>query len=143
MSEDLISIVTPTKNEAQNIEKLSLEISKIFNNLNLNYEQIIIDNNSNDGTVSILKSLAKRNPRIKIILNVSDYGQIRSPFYGMLQSKGNAVILITSDFQTPLKIIPELISKWKKGENKVIFTKRISSKENFFLKKSREEKFQN
>ena len=138
MSETLISIITPTKNEAQNIEKLSLEISNIFENLNLNYEQIIIDNNSNDGTVSIIKSLAKKNPRIKVILNESDYGQIRSPFYGMLQSNGDAVILITSDFQTPLEIIPELISKWKKRENKVIFTKRISSNENYFLKKSRE-----
>ena len=138
MNEALISIITPTKNEAKNIEKLSFEILKIFENLNLNYEQIIIDNNSDDGTVSIIKSLAKRNPKIKVILNESDYGQIRSPFYGMLQSSGDAVILITSDFQTPLEVIPELISKWKKKENKVIFTKRISSNENYFLKKSRE-----
>ena len=44
MNEALISIITPTKNEAKNIEKLSFEILKIFENLNLNYEQIIIDN---------------------------------------------------------------------------------------------------
>ena len=44
MNEDLISIVTPTKNEAQNIEKLSLEIEKLFEKLKINYEQIIIDN---------------------------------------------------------------------------------------------------
>ena len=45
---NLISIVTPTKNEAQNIEKLSIEIKKIFEDLKINYEQIIIDNNSTD-----------------------------------------------------------------------------------------------
>jgi glycosyltransferase involved in cell wall biosynthesis len=135
---NLISIVTPTKNEAQNIEKLSLEIKKIFENLKINYEQIIIDNNSTDGTVTKIKSLAKNNSNIKVILNESDYGQIRSPFYGMLQSNGDAVILITSDFQTPLELIPRLISKWKLDKNKVIFTKRISSEESLFIKKLRD-----
>ena len=138
MKENLISIVTPTKNEAQNIEKLSLEIQKIFENLNLNYEHIIIDNDSRDGTVKIIKKLAEQNSKIKLILNESDYGQIRSPFYGMLQTSGDAVIMMTSDFQTPLEVIPELISKWKRSKYKVIFTKRASSDEGYFLKKLRE-----
>ena len=125
----IISIVTPTKNESQNIEKLSLEIQKIFENLNLNYEHIIIDNDSRDGTVKIIKKLAEQNSKIKLILNESDYGQIRSPFYGMLQTSGDAVIMMTSDFQTPLEVIPELISKWKRSKYKVIFTKRASSDE--------------
>ena len=108
MKEMLISIVTPTKNEFQNIEKLSLEIQKIFESLGINYEHIIIDNDSSDGTVELIKKLAKQNSKIKVILNASDYGQIRSPFYGMLQTSGDAVIFITSDFQTPIEIIPEL-----------------------------------
>lgn len=135
---NLISIVTPTKNEAQNIEKLALEIKKIFENLKINYEHIIIDNNSTDGTVTKIKDLAKNNSNIKVILNESDYGQIRSPYYAMLQTTGDAVILITSDFQTPVELIPKLISKWKSDKNKVIFTKRISSEESFFKKKLRE-----
>ena len=138
MKEMLISVVTPTKNEAQNIEKLSLEIQKVFENLKINYEHIIIDNVSTDGTVSIIKKLAEQNSKIKLILNASDYGQIRSPFYGMLQTSGDAVICITSDFQTPTEILPELIAKWKQGKYKVIFTKRVSSEESYLLKKFRE-----
>lgn len=138
MDEILISIVTPTKNEFQNIEKLSLEIKKIFENLDVNYEHIIIDNDSSDGTVETIKKLAKQNSKVKVILNASDYGQIRSPFYGMLQASGNAVILITSDFETPLETIPQLIEKWKQKKNKVIFTKRISSDEKYFINKLRE-----
>ena len=137
MKETLISIVTPTKNEAQNIEKLSLEIQKIFENLKINYEHIIIDNNSTDGTVKIIKKLAEQNLKVKLILNESDYGQIRSPFYAMLQTSGDAVIMITSDFQTPVEVIPELISNWKHRKNKVIFTKRVSSDEMYLLKKLR------
>ena len=138
MNKPLISIVTPTKNEARNIEKLSLEIQKLFIKLDADYEQIIIDNNSTDGTIKIIRELAQKNSKVKVILNESDYGQIRSPFYGMLQSTGDAVILITSDFQTPLDTVPELIEKWKKKNYKVIFTKRISSSESLLLKKLRD-----
>lgn len=135
---NLISIITPTKNEVQNIEELSFEIKKIFENLKIDYEQIIIDNNSTDGTIAKIRELAKNNSKIKVILNESDYGQICSPFYAMLQSSGDAVILITSDFQTPPDVIPKLILKWKKEKNKVIFTKRISSEESLFKQKLRE-----
>ena len=90
-----------------------------------------------DGTIEIIKNLAQKNSKIKIILNESDYGQIRSPFYAMQQCSGDAVILITSDFQTPTELIPKLIEKWKQKNHKVIFTKRISSDESFFINKLR------
>ena len=56
-------------------------------------------------------------------------------FYGMLQSNGDAVIMITSDFQTPLELIPKLISKWKLDKNKVIFTKEFHQRKIYLLKK--------
>ena len=56
----------------------------------------------------------------------------------MLQSRGDAVIFITSDFQTPVETIPELIFKWKEKKHKVIFLRRTSSEENYLLKKLRE-----
>ena len=138
MSEILVTVVTPTKNESENIEKLTYEIKKTFETLKINYEHIVIDNNSDDGTDEKIKNLAKQDSRIKVILNESDYGQLRSPFYGMLQSRGDAVILITSDFQTPIETIPQLIFKWKEKKHKVIFLRRISSEENYLFKKFRE-----
>ena len=50
-----ISIVTPTYNEEQNIEKLCLDIKTEFEKLNLEYEHIIIDNASTDNTIKILQ----------------------------------------------------------------------------------------
>ena len=54
-----ISIVTPTYNEEENIEKLCFEIRSVFEKLNYDYEHIVIDNNSTDATVEKLKKLAK------------------------------------------------------------------------------------
>ena len=132
MSDKLISIVTPCFNEEQNIEKLCLEVEKIFKNLNYKYEHIVIDNKSTDKTRNILKSLVQKNKNLKVILNSKNFGHIRSPYYAMLQSSGDAVILLSADFQDPIELIPDLIDKWKNG-NKVVMLKRKSSSENFFM----------
>ena len=64
-----ISIITPTYNEVENIEKLYLEIKNQFVKISCDYEHIIIDNCSNDNTISIIKKIAEMNKIIKIILN--------------------------------------------------------------------------
>ena len=132
MSDKLISNVTPCFNEELNIEKLCLEVEKIFKNLKYKYEHIVIDNKSTDKTRNILKSLVQKNKYLKVILNSKNFGHIRSPYYAMLQSSGDAVILLSADFQDPIELIPDLIDKWKNG-NKVVMLKRKSSSENFFM----------
>jgi len=124
-----ISIVTPTFNEEQNIEKLCLAIQAEFEKLNLDYEHIIIDNASTDNTVKILKEICLNNKKIKVIINSRNYGHIRSPFYGILQSVGDACILIASDFQDPIELISMYIKKWQSG-SKIVLGKKISSEEN-------------
>lgn len=131
---DYISIVTPTFNEAKNIKLLSSEIKKIMHNLKLNYEHIIIDNCSTDGTIEILRELASNDLNIKIILNISNYGHIRSPYYGLLQSTGDATVLMCSDFQHPVELIEKYYKKWKLEKSKVILGRKINSEENFFMK---------
>lgn len=129
----LISIVTPTYNEKDNvrnlIEHIKIEMKK---NPKYNYEHIVIDNNSNDGTQNILKNIAKSNKKLKLIFNTKNFGHIRSPFYGMLQSKGDAVIMMSSDFQDPINLISKYIKVWEKGK-KIVLGQKLTSDE-FFLK---------
>ena len=124
-----ISIITPTYNEKDNIEKLCDEIKGEMSKINLDYEHIIIDNNSTDGTIEKIKDLAKSDKNLKIIINLKNYGHIRSPFYGLLQSTGDASILMASDFQDPIELIPKYIDEWKKGK-KIVLGEKISSEEN-------------
>ena len=124
-----ISIITPTYNEKDNIEKLCNEIKGEMSKINLDYEHIIIDNNSSDGTIEKIKDLARSDKKLKIIINLKNYGHIRSPFYGLLQSTGDASILMASDFQDPIELIPKYIDEWKKGK-KIVLGEKISSEEN-------------
>ena len=59
-----ISIVTPTFNEQENIEKLSSEISIEMKKYNYDYEHIIIDNNSDDNTIPLIKKIAEKDRKI-------------------------------------------------------------------------------
>ena len=127
-----ISIITPTFNEEKNIEKLCSEISKEMSKLDYDYEHIVIDNHSNDGTIPILKKIAEKDKKVKVIINSRNFGHIRSPIYGMLQASGDACILMNSDFQDPIELIPKYIKEWEQG-NQIILAQRISSDENFFL----------
>ena len=124
-----ISIITPTYNEIENVEKLYSEIKNEFVKMNCDYEHIIIDNNSTDGTINKIKDLATKDKNLKLIINSKNYGHIRSPFYGLLQSSGDASILMAADFQDPIELIPKYIDKWKKG-NKIVLGEKTSSDEN-------------
>jgi len=124
-----ISIITPTFNEVENIEKIYLEIKKKINEINCDYEHIIIDNNSTDGTIDIIRELAQKDKNLKIIINAKNYGHIRSPFYALLQTNSDATILMASDFQDPVDLIAEYIEKWKNGK-KIVLGQKISSEEN-------------
>jgi glycosyltransferase involved in cell wall biosynthesis len=129
----LISIVTPTLNEVNNIERLSLKIKEICDFNKNNYEQIIIDNNSDDGTIEVIKKLTAKYKNIKAIINESNFGHIKSPHHALLQSHGDATILMTSDFQSPPELIIEYYDKWITG-SKVVLGRRKKTSDGFFLK---------
>ena len=124
----LISIITPTFNEEYNIERLCLDIASEMKNSNYRYEHIVIDNSSTDQTISILRKLSLKDKNLKIIINARNFGHIRSPIHAMLQANGEALILMNSDFQDPVSLIPEYIKEWENG-NKVVMAQKISSDE--------------
>jgi len=132
----LISIVTPTFNEEKNIYLLSKEISTQMQNLDYDYEHIIIDNASTDNTQKIINKLCLEDKKVKAIYNAKNFGHIRSPYYAIFQAKGDAIILFAADFQDPLILIPQLIEKWRQGSD-VVLLKRKKSQENIFLELSK------
>ena len=112
----LISVMMPCYNEAENVEQAYGEVRRIFENLpQYDYEHIFIDNASTDQTVDILKRLAAEDQRLKIIVNTRNFGHIRSPYHGILQAGGAAVICLASDLQEPPSLIPEFLKWWEQG----------------------------
>ena len=119
----LISIVTPCYNEEENIEELYQRVAAVMASLPYDYEHICIDNCSTDGTVRKIKEIAARDKRLKLIVNARNFGHIRSPYYAILQSSGDACVLIASDLQDPPEMIAEFIKKWEQGYKTVLAVK--------------------
>jgi polyisoprenyl-phosphate glycosyltransferase len=129
----LISIVTPCFNEEENVELMYKRIKEIMSDYKqYDYEHIFIDNSSNDKTVIILKEIAKKDDNVKIIVNTRNFGIVRSPFHGVLQSSGDAVIIISADFQDPPELISEFIKLWENGYKVVLGVKK-TSEENILM----------
>ena len=125
-----ISVVTPCYNEELNVEILYNEVKKIFVELKkFRYEHIFIDNDSKDQTQAILRRLAARDSNVKVILNARNFGHIRSPFHALLQTTGDAAILMVADLQDPPQMIKDFIKKWEEGY-KIVLGVKSESEEN-------------
>ncbi|WP_145481887.1 glycosyltransferase family 2 protein [Yersinia rohdei] len=119
----LISIVTPCYNEEANIDELYQRIINVMARLDYDYEHIFIDNCSTDNSVVKLRALAAQDKRVKLILNARNFGHIRSPYYALLQARGDAAVLIASDLQDPPEMIEEFVKKWEEGFKTVMAVK--------------------
>lgn len=130
-----VSIVTPCYNEESNILHLYERIIAVLDTCpGYAYEIIFIDNASTDNTVTLVKSLIEKDSRVRLIVNARNFGHIRSPYYGLLQATGDAVILMASDLQDPPELIPEFIKQWEAGFKIVAGVKTTSEESRLFFK---------
>ena len=133
-----ITIFSPCYNEETNISALYNRVCKVIDGSpNYDFEYVFIDNASTDETLNVLKTIAEKDKRVKIISNTRNFGHVRSPYYGLLQCTGDAVIVIVSDLQDPPEMIPQFIKEWEKGHALVlgIKTKSKEGKLMFFIRK--------
>jgi glycosyltransferase involved in cell wall biosynthesis len=137
-----ISIVTACYNEEENVEAVYREVRTVVESLPARngdpytYEHIFIDNASTDRTVDLLRGICASDKRVKVIVNTRNFGHIRSPFHGLLQAQGEAVISIVADLQDPPEMIADFISRWEEG-TKVVVGVKAESEENplmFFIR---------
>ena len=123
-----ISIVTGCYNEEGNVRELWARVTRVMaaELPEYAYEFIFIDNASEDGTVKVLKEIARDDKRVKIIVNNRNFGHIRSGYHAMLQAGGQAVIAMASDLEDPPEMIPQFVRKWEEGYKIVLAQKRSS-----------------
>ncbi len=123
----LVSVVTPCLNEAQNVRELYQRVRAVFEKAGrYRYEHIFIDNSSTDGTVEALRELAAADRNVRVIVNRRNFGQERSPHHAVLQTRGEAVVVLSSDLQDPPELIATFLERWEQGFKVVLGVKRTS-----------------
>jgi len=125
-----ISIVSGCYNEKENLAELHRRVSEAMAPLadRYDYELLIIDNASTDGSQEILRGLCAADKRVKAIFNNRNFGHIRSPYHGILQASGEAVIYMASDLQDPPELLPQILAEWENGAE-IVFTQKTNTSE--------------
>ncbi|MBO5990073.1 MAG: glycosyltransferase family 2 protein [Lentisphaeria bacterium] len=112
----VISIVTNCWNEVENIplfyQRCKAELDKFPE---YDYEFVVEDNYSTDGTRDVLRRIASEDKKFKVIFNANNFGHIRSPFNCLLSSSGDVVFYLCSDLQEPPEMLSEFMAKYHEG----------------------------
>ena len=123
----MISIISPCYNEVEKIEEIYQRVKAVMSQYpQYEFEYLFIDNASTDGTDLKLKMLADLDKRVKVIINTRNFGHIRSPYWGLIQTSGDASIYLASDLQDPPELISTFIDAWEEGYKVVLAIKPYS-----------------
>ena len=126
-----ISVVVPMYYE----EEVAKECDNRLNGAlkEYNYEIIYVNDGSTDETLPILKELAKKNERIRIISFSRNFGHQAAVTAGVRHAEGDCVVIIDADLQDPPELIPDMVKLWQEG-NDVVYAKRKKRKGESFFK---------
>jgi dolichol-phosphate mannosyltransferase len=111
----LVSIVIPMLNEREGLRALFDRLHQAVAGTDVDWEMVIIDDGSTDGTREAIVPELKRFARWQLIILSRNFGQQPAYRAGIDHASGDAVILLDADLQDPPELIPQLLEKWRAG----------------------------
>ena len=116
---DLISIVTPAFNEEENLSHLAESLDATLGACDTEWEWIIVDDSSQDGTWRLAMELAAKFENIKCVRMARNSGSHVAWKCGLSECVGDAAVLMAADLQDPPELIEKLIDAWNNGAQAV------------------------
>ncbi len=129
-----VSIIIPLLNESDSLNELNTWIFKSFENLDLKFEVIYIDDGSNDSSWSVIEGIASSNNNVKGISFTKNYGKSQALRVGFSEANGEYVATLDADLQDSPEEIPLMIDKLKESDLDMISGWKKKRYDSFFLK---------
>ena len=112
----LISVLVPAYNEELNVDRAYSAIIDAFKEIpDYDFEIIFTDNHSTDRTYELLKALAEKDNRVRVIRFARNYGYQRSLLVAYKNACGDCSVQIDCDLQDPPSLIPQMLERWREG----------------------------
>lgn len=115
-----ITVTIPCRNEEANAAQIAAAVIAQLEPVTDRFDIIFIDNASTDRTVEIIRGLCADDPRIRLIVNTRNFGQMRSPTHAIFEARGDAVIAMCADFQDSPELLPRFVERWRAGTEIVL-----------------------
>jgi len=127
MQQQLITIIVPVYNEASSLPHFYADLSRQIRKVRHRFELIFVDDGSADNSISILRQVALKDKRVRLIEFARNFGKEIAVSAGLHAAKGDAAIILDADLQHPPKLMPKFIKAWEKGAEVVVGIRRQSS----------------
>lgn len=116
-----VSVIVPVFNEEDNVMRAYGRVAKVFDRLpGHELELIFADNHSTDETFALLSTVAKTDPRVRVLRWSRNCGYQRSLLMAYQAATGDCAVQIDADLQDPPELIPQMLETWRKG-NAVVY----------------------
>lgn len=132
-----LSVVVPIYNEEENVAPLHERVSAALAASGLEYELILVDDGSSDGTFPLLRELAARDRRVKVIRFRRNFGQTAAMAAGFAAAGGRVIVPMDGDLQNDPADIPmlcakidegyDVVSGWRKNRQDTFINRRLPS----------------
>lgn len=134
MPEKLLSLIVPVYFEEEVLPESYRRMDSVMRSCGMPYEIIYVNDGSRDGTMKILRGIAKEHPEVKVFSFSRNFGHQMAVTCGMDHAKGDALIIIDADLQDPPELIPDMVKIWKEGAD-IVYGKRSKRKGETLFKK--------
>ena len=124
----VISIVTPVFDERENVPVLYQRLVTVMESLEPQFEIVLVDDGSRDGSLDVMRGLAERDARVVVVELARNFGHQVAISAGLDYARGQAVIVMDADLQDPPEVLPQFIDKWREGHD-VVYAIRERRKE--------------
>ena len=128
MKKKLVSITIPCYNEEESLQVIYPAIVEVMESLAENYEfeLLLVNDGSKDGTLKQMKALAERDSRVKYYSFSRNFGKEAAIYAGLSNAKGDYVVMMDADMQDPPSLLPEMIAKLESKEWDCVATRRVT-----------------
>ena len=124
-----ISVVVPLFNEQENIPELHRRLTKSLEELEVQFELVLVNDGSRDSTPQLLDELQKNDGRVVVLHLSRNFGHQPAVSAGIDAARGRGVFVIDGDLQDPPEVFGEFIARWRDGYD-VVYAVRQKRKEN-------------
>ncbi|WP_298429265.1 glycosyltransferase family 2 protein [Rhodoblastus sp.] len=118
-----LSLVIPTFNESGNLRELIRRVEAAL--AGVEWEMIVVDDNSPDGTSALAKEIAQEDPRVRCLRRVNRRGLAGACIEGMLASSAPIVAVMDADLQHDERILPQMLAKIRAGADLVVGSRHV------------------
>ena len=125
------SLVIPVYNEEKSIPELYRRLSAVMDQLGEPMELILVNDGSRDRTLSLLRDLHEKDPRVCYLSLARNFGHQIAVTAGLNFVRGEAIVVLDADLQDPPELIPVLLEKWKQGYQGVYAQRKKRHKESW------------